>query len=237
MSSQLNYKKSFLCLANSRKPGGHCVAGRTFTKDSYTGWIRPVSTRNTHEISDAELRYADGSGAQLLDVIEVTFSQAQPLYHQTENHVIAPVQWEKLQDTQWSHVTAATETANGPLWHDGESSYHGTNDKVPEAIAHTLTNSLMLIEPQSLTLVVGQESKFMGGYERRVRAAFRYNGTHYNFVVTDPWIELKYFALPDGRYDVSSSRLCLSLPEILNGNATKLVAAVITPENVAERRQ
>lgn len=66
MSSPPNYTKSFLCLANSRKPGGHCVAGRTFKKDSYTGWLRPVSTRNTHEISDVELLYADGTGAQLL---------------------------------------------------------------------------------------------------------------------------------------------------------------------------
>lgn len=121
--------------------------------------------------------------------------------------------------------------------HDGSSSYHGTNDKVPEAITQTLTNSLMLIEPQSLTLVVAQESKFLGGHDRRVRAAFTYNGTPYNFVVTDPWIEQKYFALADGRYDIPTSRLCLSLPEILNGSATKLVAAVITPENVAERRQ
>ena len=237
MSAPSNYTKLFLCVANSRKPGGHCVGGRTFNRDNYTEWLRPVSTRNTHEISDAELLYADGTRAQLLDVIKLTLTQAEPLYHQTENHVIAAVQWEKLQEAQWNHVTAATETTTSALWHDGLSSYHGLNDKVPEAIAHTLTNSLMLIEPQTLSLVVAQESKFMGGYDRRIRAAFTYNDTHYNFVVTDPWIENKYFAMEDGRYDIPMSRLCLSLPEILNGNATKLVAAVITPENVAERRQ
>jgi hypothetical protein len=230
------YTKSFLCLANSRKPGGHCVAGRTFNQQSYTEWLRPVSTRNTHEISDAELTYADGTRAKLLDVIKVTCSQSQPLFYQTENHVLAPACWEKLQSTTWNHVTAATETTNGALWHDGLSSYHGMNDKVPEAIAQILTNSLMLVNPQILTLVVAQESKYMGGYERRVRAEFSYNNTQYNFVVTDPWIETKYFALPDGRYNVPTSRLCLSLPEILNGNATKLVAAVITPENVTERQ-
>jgi hypothetical protein len=230
------YTKSFLCLANSRKPGGHCVAGRTFNNENYTGWLRPISTRNSHEISGAEQLYADGSGAKLLDVIKVTLAQAQPIFYQTENHVIAPIRWEKLQDATWNHVTAATETTNGALWHDGLSSYHGVNDKVPEAIATTLNTSLMLIKPQTLTLVVAQESKFLGGYDRRVRAEFTYNNTSYNFVVTDPWVEQKYFALADGRYDIPTSRLCLSLPEILNGNAIKLVAAVITPENVEERR-
>lgn len=213
------------------------MAGRSFDPEKYADWLRPVSTRNTHEISDAEQLYADGAGAKLLDVIRVTLTHAQPLLHQTENHVIAPVRWEKLQDAHWAHVTAATETVNGALWHDGSNSYHGVNDKVPEKIAKTLTNSLMLLEPQTLTLVVAQESKFLGGYERRVRAEFTYNNTSYNFVVTDPWIEQKYFALADGRYDIPTSRLCLSLPEILNGNATKLVAAVITPENVEERRR
>lgn len=236
MSADLTYTMSFFCLANSRKPGGHCVAGKTFDPEKYIGWLRPVSTRNSHEISNVEHVYADGTGAKLLDVIKVTLTQAQPLVHQTENHVIAAVRWEKLSEGNWNHVVTATESVNGPLWHDGLSSYHGRNDKVPEAIAQTLNTSLMLLEPQTLTLVVAQESRFLGGYERRVRAEFSYNGTSYNFVVTDPWIEQKYFALGDGRYEIPTSRLCLSLPEILNGNATKLVAAVITPENVGERR-
>jgi hypothetical protein len=236
MTANLAYTMLFLCLANSRKPGGHCVAGKTFDSERYTGWLRPVSTRNSHEISDFEQMYADGSGAKLLDVIKVTLTQAQPLAHQIENHVIAAVRWEKLLEGNWNHVVTATETTNGPLWHDGLSSHHGRNDKVPEAIARTLNGSLMLVEPQKLTLVVAQESKFPSGSERRVRAEFSYNGTSYNCVVTDPWIEQKYYALSDGRYDVPVSRLCLSLPEILNGHATKLVASVITPENVGERR-
>lgn len=236
MAQAATYTKSFLCLANSRKPGGRCVAGRMFNNKTYTGWLRPVSGRNTHEISNTEQLYADGTVAKLLDVIDVTLTKAQPHLHQTENHVIAPAHWQKLGEGTWAHVVAATETLNGALWHDGSSSYHGTNDKVPEAIVQTLNNSLVLLEPQSLTLVVAHESKFAGGDERRVRAEFRYNNTFYNFVVTDPWIEQKYFALADARYDIPTSRLCLSLPEILNGNATKLVAAVITPENIEERR-
>jgi hypothetical protein len=67
---------------------------------------------------------------------------------------------------------------------------------------------------------------------RRVRADFDYNGTRYNFVVTDPVIQAEYFAKPDGTYRVNDARLCISLAEILHGSATKLVAAVITSDRV-----
>jgi len=106
------------------------------------------------------------------------------------------------------------------------------NDKVDEATAKTLDGSLLLIEPSQLELVVANESKYGGGTVRRVRARFKFDGTHYNFVVTDPAIEAEYLGKPDGSYVVDGSRLCVSLAEILNGSATKLVAAVITPDRI-----
>ncbi|HEX4410318.1 MAG TPA: hypothetical protein VH206_16205 [Xanthobacteraceae bacterium] len=235
ISPTKTYTKTFLCLANSRKPRGHCVAGRTFNTKNYTDWLRPISTRPSHEISDGEQQYADGTNTKLLDLVTVTLSQHQPLWHQTENHVIAPVRWQKVGHAGWGNVTAATETVAAPLWHDGDDSFHGKNDKVTEELCKLMNTSLMLIEPERLTIVVAEESRWAGGYDRRVRADFTLNGTPYKFVVTDPWIEKKYFALPDGRYEIPTSRLCLSLPEVHNGIATKLVAAVITPENVTER--
>jgi hypothetical protein len=56
----------------------------------------------------------------------------------------------------------------------------------------------------------------------------------YNFVVTDPWIEAKYFAGPDGRFQIAVSRLCISLSEMFNGFAYKLVATVITPDRAGK---
>jgi hypothetical protein len=67
---------------------------------------------------------------------------------------------------------------------------------------------------------------------RRVRAQFTYNKIPYNFVVTDEPVETDYFAKDDGTYRIKDVRLCVSLAEVLNGNATKLVAAVITPDRV-----
>src|SRR5262249_14722202 len=152
---------------------------------------------------------------------------AAPSDHQTENHQIDDgFYWTKKGRATWDQVVSATDTVKGPLWSNGDHSYHGLNDKVDEATAKTLDGSLLLIEPSQLELVVAEESKYGGGSVRRVRAKFTFDGNNYNFVVTDPWIETEYFAKPNGTYAVDGSRLCVSLAEILNGSATKLVAAV-----------
>lgn len=220
-----------LCLANSRRPGGYCVAGKEFARGKAGTWIRPISGRPGHEISPLEQRYENGKHLELLDFITIPFLEPRPLEHQTENHLIATGRsWVKTSRATWPQIGAATDNVRGPLWHDGEDSYHGRNDKVPATIAKTLKGSLLLVAPEILNLVVASESKFMGGEERRVRADFHLNGVRYNFVVTDPVIEEKYFAGKDGVYRVKDSRLCVSLAEVINGNAIKLVAAVITPD-------
>ena len=133
-----------------------------------------------------------------------------------------------------AQVVAATDKVTGTLWPNEASSFHGFNDKVTGATAAGLTNSLWLIAPTRLDLVVNAESQWGGAPDRRrVRADFDFNGVRYNFVVTDLWIEEKYFAGDNGTYRVNESRLCVSLPEILSGYSTKLVAAVITADRAA----
>lgn len=222
-----------ICLANSRKPHGKCVAGKVFAAGKSGNWIRPVSNRPGREVSDAELVYANGQSLKLLDIVAIPLVTPQPRGHQTENFVIAPnTRWVKQGRATWAQVEAATDNVKGPLLHHNEDSYHGTNDKVPGAIANTLPSSLVLIEPDRCALVVGAESKFTGGYERRVRAHFQYKRTPYVMVVTDPWIEERYFGGQDGTFQIADSRLCVSLAEIAGNIATKVVAAVITPDRV-----
>ena len=130
--------------------------------------------------------------------------------------------WAKQSRVTWAQIVAATDVVEGPLWLNDGSSYHGTNDKVSEALASGLTSSLLLIKPSTLKLVVGRESQYGGGTRRRIRASFAYSGSNYNFVVTDPWIEQKYFMGADGEFSLDDSRLCVSLAEVKNGLAVKL---------------
>jgi len=118
--------------------------------------------------------------------------EPRPHSYQTENHLIAAdYYWQKQSQATWAQIVSATDKVAGPIWINDISSYHGRNDKVPEAVANRLSSSLMLIEPTRLDLVVGRESQYGGGAKRKVRADFIFNDVNYNFVVTDPWIETK----------------------------------------------
>jgi hypothetical protein len=80
--------KIILCLANSRKLSGRCIAGREITPDGYAGWVRPISARVSAEVSEEERRYENGSDPRVLDIIEVPVLAANPHLHQVENWVI-----------------------------------------------------------------------------------------------------------------------------------------------------
>ncbi len=80
-----------------------------------------------------------------------------------------------------------------------------------------------------MRLQVSSESQYEGGSRRRVRAKFQVGSSQYLIVVTHPEVEQQYLAQADGDYDVSGSILCVSLADFWNGNASKLVATVITP--------
>src|SRR5258706_13588071 len=82
------YEVTILCLANSRKPpSGRCIAGKVYKHGATNArWIRPVSARLSHEVSEEERRYEGGPKAQLLDIISVPLREPSPMGHQVENH-------------------------------------------------------------------------------------------------------------------------------------------------------
>src|SRR5687767_9109418 len=131
------YTKTIVCLANSRKPSGRCVAGREMTSSTIGGWIRPVSSRATQEISEHERNYSDGRDPSLLDIIEIPMLTPQPHNHQTESHLIDPTQyWVQRARMSWQQLQTAVEDPAGPLWLNTSSSSQGLNDRVPEESAH-----------------------------------------------------------------------------------------------------
>lgn len=228
------YEKTIVCLANSRRPDGRCFAGKEFANGATGTWIRPINAANRDAISEEDRKYQNGTLADVLDIVTVPMQAPRPHAHHREDHQIrADYYWEQIGRATWQQIVQATDTVAGPLWPIETSSHHGLHDKVSEATVVKQPGSLLLISPTRLDLLVAMESQYNGPDRRRVRASFAFNGEQYNFVVTDPWIEEQYFAGKDGTYHVDSSRLCVSLPEIVGGHSTKLVAAVITPERAA----
>ena len=65
------YTKTILCLANSRKLGGRCVAGREIGENGVGQWIRPVSNHGHGEVSEADRRFENGVDPMVLDIVEI----------------------------------------------------------------------------------------------------------------------------------------------------------------------
>jgi len=225
----VNYSRKIVCLANSRKPSGRCVAGRQVLDNGYGAWIRPVSARPSAEVNLEERRYENGRDPQILDLISIPMIAPVPRVHQTENHMIDAEQyWSKAGVLTWADLPALLETP-ASLWLNGTSTYHGTNDCVSQTNAAQLTSSLFLIRPETLHVQVQTEGGMFGPAKKRVRANFRYNGTAYNFIVTDPVAEQAFLARDEGVFPLDNAYLCVSLTELYEGDGRchKLVATIV----------
>jgi hypothetical protein len=215
--------KTILCLANSRKLSGRCIAGREVTPDGYAGWVRPISARVSAEVSEEERRYENGSDPRVLDIIEVRVLAADPHLHQVENWVIDDRRhWGKKGEASWESVAALVEKPNS-LWTVGDSTQYGMNDRVRLETAAEMRGSLLLVEPEYLQVHVGAQ----GPSKRRVKASFLYNETHYSLVVTDPVVERAFLAKANGVYALEKVFLCVSLTENWEGWCYKVVASII----------
>ena len=91
------------------------------------------------------------------------------------------------------------------------------------------SESLYLIAPQSLKIIVQIEGEGFYSAKRKVRAEFTYNDTTYLFTVTDPVVESKYLSGKDGFFPLSikNVNLCVSLGMPYHGYCYKLLASLI----------
>jgi hypothetical protein len=226
------YNKTILCLANSRKISGRCIAGREWIKGRLGAWIRPVSARESAELSEEDRRFENGQDPRLLDIISIPMLEPKPHAFQTENHLIDANYYWRLEGTAtWAQARAAVDGTGRQLWANDWSSYNGTNDRVLEAAASPAEGSLRLIEVSNFEVNVVVEGAEFGNGKRRVRGGFTHGGVPHYLSITDPLIERQYLAGQNGRFPVGQTILCISLGEPYQGYAYKLIAAVILRQN------
>ena len=104
--------KRIVCLANSRKLYGRCVAGREWNDGRVGRWIRPVSNREHQEVSE----YEDGSDPRVLDVIDVPVVEPCPRNFQSENWLLNPeYYWEKVGKLSWFDLPVLADTRSSAL--------------------------------------------------------------------------------------------------------------------------
>jgi hypothetical protein len=201
--------RRIVCLANSRKPGGRCVAGKLYAQGKFGSWLRPISAREGEELSEQERQISKGVEPSLLDILEFTINAHKPSGHQPENflintqHKFVRVGRVSAQDL----VQAVDKPTN--LWIMGyQSKTYGKNDLVPPNRISEVQNSLYLINPHSFRIQVVQ------GYNKlETRGLFTYLGAEYNLKITDPLVHSGFTPKGIGEYKIEDVLLTVSLAE------------------------
>ena len=226
LPSVANFTKRIVCLANSKKLGGRCVAGIELEDGLPTDWIRPVSTLAGGEVPP-HLQLTSGELLQLLDIIEVGFVKHYPNGCHVEN-------W--LYDTSkpWKKV-GTFNAADLPKLLDFPPDLWGTgsgwcNSTVPYPESEQLNSSLLLVEALNPKMSV---RKWPQG-DTSVSVEFIYGSEEYSLKLTDPDQKCSFIQKGEGTHALGNSvYVCVSLAEPYNHVRTKLAAAVFTAQGPA----
>lgn len=231
-------KVRFICLANSRKHGGRCVAG---IRTDGSGWIRPVSPKLDGSLTPRDYALNTGREAGLLDVIEATVSTARPEPHQPENWTINNTKWGFIR-TKWRFIeTLNPSQASRELSAflvSGPQLLGNLDDRVSYEFlkSNPASTSLALIEPSTISWLI--TDSFRGS--RQTRARFQLGGQNYNLVITDPTWRARLSMLDQGVHPREAAGInrqdrvlfTISLAEpfdqnVPSGDCFKLVAGVM----------
>lgn len=210
--------REIICLANSKRPGGYCFAG----KDCSTGeWVRPISGRSKHSIWKSEQKFADGTIPRLLDIVEVPVTDKVSVSeapYQAENYGLDSGPWIKKGKASWEQACNLVDAVDD-LWVCPKSP---KSDRIHKDSFSVFNRSLCLISLPNLLIEKNSSDKLKVGFE--------FGGISYSLSVTDPEIKRKYASMGGNRQSkISESVLaCISLAEPYRGYAYKLMAGLAT---------
>jgi hypothetical protein len=213
-----------IILAKSKKLGGKCIAGLRIDGG---GWVRPVAPSPDGTLFPQHFTLANGSPAEVLDVVKIEVKEPRPEPYQPENWVISDKKWkliarpgsEEHQSTIWENIVT------GPTLLGNQSDrIHVRRFEEQPAEA-----SLALITPSKIEWTIGTDVR---GH-RQTRAILKLKGTMYDLAVTDEAWRKHLSKLPEGSHPAKSGEeflLTISLGEPFNNYCYKLVSAVIRVE-------
>ena len=196
----------FVCLANSRKHGGRCVAG---IRTDGGGWVRLVSPAEGGTLTFFDYRIGERDEARPFDVIRAGVREYRPQPHQRENWVIDETPWELVQrpadrlrqDLVRSHVVFGPDllgTTAVAIGYDELVRTAGMNPAARQSdpaarqsdpaarqsgpAARYSHESLAVVRPSRPVLAVDRTAR--GRLRLRVRFSLR--GAGYDLMCTDP---------------------------------------------------
>jgi hypothetical protein len=212
-----------ICLANSGKLGGHCVAGLQMDG---SGWVRPVSELEGGILWQSHYTLTSGKEAKNLDVIRVGVCRPQPARHQPENWLIDGTRWAAVA-YPWDNtlrilrrgVVAGPELLVGPC------------DRIPFARfeKQPVPVSLALVAPDDLYLYPHQTFRGKAKARGRFSLGTAQNLVLYDLPITEPyWQDITIRQGPRTlRQSEGKFLITISLSEPFEGECYKLIAAIM----------
>ena len=221
--------KYFICLANSYKRNGRCIAGVEVTisqdnhwkivrnNDGSPRWIRPIDQHTEYgEVLEGEARHIP-----LLSFVKL--SEVVPCPHESHSEDVNYQQMttigmihsnrevlEHLSDNVHFEVFYTTELAISPE-------------------TYAMGNySLMMIHPENI-----QFQEDLTKNRARYRMLFSYHGTNYDFSITDPVFYEQIAIQPELLNSLTDIYLTLSIGLEYDGRHHKLIAGLIIPSDIS----
>ncbi len=208
----------FVCLANSFKEGGRCLAGIELDANNNPRivngrpkWIRPICNTPHGEVHTHLVSHIN-----ILDIIAVEITN----YPETNNYQSENAYFRESSLTVIGNYNR--DELDGLC--DNRKFIFGNRGKaVPEKAIGNGTFSLMFIKVTTFEVIEKNKSKF--------RLVFIFNGNQYDLPITDPVFLRRYQTNQDFLENYNQLYVSLSLAVEWNGWYYKLIAGIILSDN------
>lgn len=211
-----------VCLANSFKEGGRCLAGIELDNQNNPviingrpGWIRPICNTLHGEIPTHLVSHLN-----MLDIIEIDVTGNPNTDYQSENAL--------FRENSIRHIGTFEKGNLNSLCENPLTIFNNRGNAVAQDVIGKLTRSLILINTNNFEVT---ERTYEDTQKKQTRLIFTHRMNQYNFPITDPVFLHHYQADPDFIEDITGLFLCLSLGVVWQNWYYKLVAGIITPIN------
>ena len=224
--------KYFICLANSYKRGGRCIAGIEVVingdgkwklvrnDDGNPRWIRPIAKTTYGEIPN----YV-AEDIQMLSVVRLSNVVPCPEEAHTENVYCSCIE-------QFDYdISQLPSSMNQFIDSRHQSIFHNRGRAVSAEMLRNISYSLMLIHPDKAGVYRDENRE-----KSKNRMKFTYYGIEYDFPITDPAFLDEFKREPERYADIPNVYLAISLGLEFEGWHHKLVAGVIIPTDFTKHQ-
>ncbi|MCG8883983.1 hypothetical protein G1L02_12555 [Tenacibaculum finnmarkense] len=202
-----------LCLANSFKNGGRCIAGieldannnLKFDTNNKPIWIRPISSQSCGKILNNE-----GKKIKIFDVIEIENPLTSPQSYQSENTTFTSIN--VTNNIQSLNIQSSLDINKDLIFSNKGKAVHKDD-------LNNIKESLLLIETNSFNVYTDSNNKF--------RLKFDYGINKYDLPITDVKFVNDYNLSKNILNNITNIKLVLSLGVLKGDFASKLIASII----------